>query len=143
MKLTGENRTTRRKTCPSATLSTTNPTRTDPGSNSDLRGERPTTNRLSHGTANFASYCMSTRVWSCPTKISALVHQTDTSFGSHLGHEWTCMSWSIASMVLIPLRYVVHETGFGSAVFVTGQELRVGQPSSIVGTSFTFRSLFT
>jgi hypothetical protein len=41
LKLTGENRSTRRKTCPSATLSTTNPTGTDPGSNS-----------LSHGTAN-------------------------------------------------------------------------------------------
>jgi hypothetical protein len=51
MKLTGENRRTRRKTCPSATLSTTNPTWTDPGSNSGLRGERPATNRLSHGTA--------------------------------------------------------------------------------------------
>jgi hypothetical protein len=47
MKLTGENRNTGRKTCPSATLSTTNPTWTDPG----LRGERPATNRLSHGTA--------------------------------------------------------------------------------------------
>jgi hypothetical protein len=51
MKLTGENRTTRRKTCPSATLSTTNPTWTDPGSNPGLRGEKPATNRLSHGTA--------------------------------------------------------------------------------------------
>jgi hypothetical protein len=39
MKLTGENRSTRRKTCPSATLSTTNPTWTDPGSNLGLRGE--------------------------------------------------------------------------------------------------------
>jgi hypothetical protein len=35
------------KTCPSATMSTTNLTWTDPG----LRGESPTTNRLSHGTA--------------------------------------------------------------------------------------------
>jgi hypothetical protein len=42
---------TRRKSCPSATLSTTNLTRTDPGSNSGLRGERPATNRLSHVTA--------------------------------------------------------------------------------------------
>jgi hypothetical protein len=42
MKLTRENRSTRRKTCPSATLSTTNPTWTDPGSNPGLR--------LSHGT---------------------------------------------------------------------------------------------
>jgi hypothetical protein len=51
MKLTGENRSDRGKTCPSATLSTTNPTWTDPGSNPGLRGERPATNRLSHGTA--------------------------------------------------------------------------------------------
>jgi hypothetical protein len=51
MKLTGENRNTRGKTCPSATLSTTNPTWTDPGSNTGLRGERPETNILSHGTA--------------------------------------------------------------------------------------------
>ena len=51
MKLTGENRSTRGKTCPSATLSTTNPTWTGPGSNLGLRGERLATNRLSHGTA--------------------------------------------------------------------------------------------
>jgi hypothetical protein len=52
MKLTGENRSTRGgKTCPSATLTTTNPTWIDPGSNPGLRGERPATNRPSHGTA--------------------------------------------------------------------------------------------
>jgi hypothetical protein len=39
------------KNCPSGTLSTTNPIRTDPGSNTGLRGGRPATNRLSHGTA--------------------------------------------------------------------------------------------
>jgi hypothetical protein len=50
MKLTGENRQLGKKTCPSATLSTTNLTWTDPGSNPGLRGERPATNRLSHGT---------------------------------------------------------------------------------------------
>jgi hypothetical protein len=38
-------------TCPNATLSTTNLTWTDLGSNPGLRGERPATNRLSHGTA--------------------------------------------------------------------------------------------
>jgi hypothetical protein len=38
-------------TCPTATLSTTNPTWTDPGSNPGLRGGRPAANRLSHGTA--------------------------------------------------------------------------------------------
>jgi hypothetical protein len=36
---------------PSATLSTTNHTWIDPGANPGLRGERPATNRLSHGTA--------------------------------------------------------------------------------------------
>jgi hypothetical protein len=39
MKVTGENRSTRRKTCPSVTLSTTNPTWTDSLSNPVLRGE--------------------------------------------------------------------------------------------------------
>jgi hypothetical protein len=43
-------RSTRGKTCSSATLSTTKPTWTDPGSNPGLCGERPATNRLSHGT---------------------------------------------------------------------------------------------
>jgi hypothetical protein len=51
MKLIGENRSTRGKSCPSATLSTTNPTWADPGSNPSLRSERPAINRLSHGTA--------------------------------------------------------------------------------------------
>jgi hypothetical protein len=39
---------------PSATLSTTNPTWIDPGANPGLRGERPATNRLSHGTADYS-----------------------------------------------------------------------------------------
>jgi hypothetical protein len=49
--LTGENRRTRRKTCPSATLSTTNPTWIQPVANPSLRGEWPATNDLSHDTA--------------------------------------------------------------------------------------------
>jgi hypothetical protein len=40
------------ETCPSATLSTTNPTWTDQGSNLGLRGERTATNCLSYGTAH-------------------------------------------------------------------------------------------
>jgi hypothetical protein len=47
MILTVKNRRSQRKTCPSATLFTINPTRTDPG----LRGKWLATNRLSHGTA--------------------------------------------------------------------------------------------
>jgi hypothetical protein len=38
------------KTCPTATLSTTNPTWPDPGSNPGRRGGKPATNRLSYGT---------------------------------------------------------------------------------------------
>jgi hypothetical protein len=50
-KIDREKPTTRKKTCPSVTLPTTNPTWTDPGSNPALCSERPATNRLSHGTA--------------------------------------------------------------------------------------------
>jgi hypothetical protein len=39
------------KTCPRATLSTTNPTWPDPSSNPGRRGGKPATNRLSYGTA--------------------------------------------------------------------------------------------
>jgi hypothetical protein len=56
MKLTGEIRSTRGKTCPSAILSTTNSTCTDPGWNPGLRDERPATNRLNHGTAFSGSF---------------------------------------------------------------------------------------
>jgi hypothetical protein len=51
MILTGENRRTQRKTCSSATLSTTNPTWIEPGANPGLSGERLATNDLSHSTA--------------------------------------------------------------------------------------------
>jgi hypothetical protein len=47
--VTGENRSTRVKTCPNASLSTTNPTWTDHGSNPGLCGGRPTANRLTQG----------------------------------------------------------------------------------------------
>jgi hypothetical protein len=50
MIMTGENRRTRRKTCTSATLSTTNLTWTEPVANPFLCGERPAAYCLSHGT---------------------------------------------------------------------------------------------
>jgi hypothetical protein len=55
MKLTWENRSTREKTCPITTSSTTKPTWTKPGSNPGLRRERSATNRLSHGTAGLSN----------------------------------------------------------------------------------------
>jgi hypothetical protein len=48
MMLTGENQRTRRKTCPSATWSTKNPTWTDLSTNPGQQGERQATNHLSH-----------------------------------------------------------------------------------------------
>jgi hypothetical protein len=44
------------KTCPSATLSTTNPTWLDPGLNTGRRGGKPATNRLSYGAASLQCY---------------------------------------------------------------------------------------
>jgi hypothetical protein len=46
---TGENSSTRRKTCPSATLFTINPTHTRVGQKPGHGGEKPATNRLSRG----------------------------------------------------------------------------------------------
>jgi hypothetical protein len=48
------------KTCPNATLSTTNPTWPDPGSHPRFRGGKRTTNRLSYGTATYGPLNMST-----------------------------------------------------------------------------------
>jgi hypothetical protein len=49
----GKTERTQRKTCPSAPLSTTDLTWIDFGTNPSLCGERPATNCLNHGTANF------------------------------------------------------------------------------------------
>jgi hypothetical protein len=69
--LTGENRRTRRKTCPSATLSTTNPTWFDPDANPGLRGETPAANDQSLGTASFGDVTSGqlSETWHCNTHI--------------------------------------------------------------------------
>jgi hypothetical protein len=51
MKIGRGNGSTRKKSCPSATLSTTNPTRLDPILNPGRRGGKAATNRLSYGAA--------------------------------------------------------------------------------------------
>jgi hypothetical protein len=51
MILTGENQITQSKTCLSVTLSTPNPTWTDPGANQGLHGDRSANYCLTHGTA--------------------------------------------------------------------------------------------
>jgi hypothetical protein len=72
MKLTGENRSTRGKTCPNATSSITNPTWTDPGLNPGLRGGRPAANRLSHGTASSRSCKRPTSYTDCPLEANSI-----------------------------------------------------------------------
>jgi hypothetical protein len=59
------------KTCPSATLYTTNPTWPDPGLNPGRHGGKPATNRLSYGAA---MHCLS------------LLGNRDSGFESHSGH---------------------------------------------------------
>jgi hypothetical protein len=53
MRIGRGNRSTREKTCQSATLCTTNPTRRDLGSNWGRRGGKPATNRLSYVAAYY------------------------------------------------------------------------------------------
>jgi hypothetical protein len=59
-------RSTRRETCPFATLSTANSTWTEPGANQGLRSERPSTKRLRHGAIIKGCIASLTRLsWFC------------------------------------------------------------------------------
>jgi hypothetical protein len=69
------------KTCPSATSSITNPTGTGLGSNPVLRGDRPATNRLSHGTAYTLFYkCVVSAVLGDTIFASSNLAGTDIKF---------------------------------------------------------------
>jgi hypothetical protein len=70
MILTGENLSTQRKTYPSATLSTTNPTRNEPGSNPSLSPETSVINRL------FPPSCLFFLIHFIPLRPSLLLHVT-------------------------------------------------------------------
>jgi hypothetical protein len=94
--LTGENRSTRRKSFPSATLSTTHPTWDGPELNPALRSERPATNHLNHDTAlNFKfiqtmynnSLCTSQRTHHLPcTKTSQLIECACVTIGVYFSN---------------------------------------------------------
>jgi hypothetical protein len=62
------------KTCPSATLSTTNPTRTDPGSNPGRRRGKSATNRLSYGAASRTQLNVTFLNFHVHVNIEALSH---------------------------------------------------------------------
>jgi hypothetical protein len=87
------NRRTRRKTCPSATLSTTNPTWIDPGANPGLRGERPAPN-----------YPASSYTWSPPIGIIIMIIKWpwvsfDGGFESAYLSNFIRQSWLISKLV--------------------------------------------
>jgi hypothetical protein len=99
MILTGENWRTWRKTCPSATLSTTNPTWIDTGMNPGLRTERTVTNHLSHGTA--PSHHKTQRV----KRILLFLCPLWTSLGLHLPATFVLFS---SFVVLAREHWVPH-----------------------------------
>jgi hypothetical protein len=53
------------KICPSAVLSTTNPTWPEPGTNPGRRGGTPATNRLSYGAANATTLVIKLEFYNC------------------------------------------------------------------------------
>ena len=63
------NRSTWRKFCPNATLSTTNPTQTGLGSKPGFRGEIPATDRLSHGTTCCIIQTFLYFTWDCSSAV--------------------------------------------------------------------------
>jgi hypothetical protein len=79
------------KTCPSATLSTTNSTWLDPGLNQGRRGGKPATNRLSYG-ATFCSLIILT-LWSEWTDRT-LVSRFRISLGVWIGLQ-SYASWGV------------------------------------------------
>jgi hypothetical protein len=73
-----------KKTCPSATLSSTNPTWTDPGLNLGLRGERPATKRLNHGTAMRSYLTHASFISSHSIKVIFMLLHVLATYCSHL-----------------------------------------------------------
>jgi hypothetical protein len=69
------------KTCPSATLSTTNPTWLDPGLNPARGGGKPETNRLSYGVALYSSLLVPnvplSTLFSDSTPLCSFLNMTD------------------------------------------------------------------
>jgi hypothetical protein len=96
------------KTCPSAALSTTNPTWPELGSNPGRRGRKPMTNRLSYGTANTDSklgtqssdsiddvtVCVTKFLWRIPVPIA---DEAKDHVGCNFLAVFLCFIWRSGS----------------------------------------------
>jgi hypothetical protein len=100
--------------CPSATLSTTNPTWPDPGSNPGHRGGKPATNRLSYGMVYHTTLSLLSRK---PTETSSWrldnLHHVNSSkevpFQNMKKKKKTCKNWnSKLHSTWIALWFLLH-----------------------------------
>jgi hypothetical protein len=80
MILTGENQRTRRQICPSVTLLTTYPTRTDPGTNPGIRGKRSATLEVLQGRNVLIS--TSSGTLKCNANLCTSNYNTKNGFGA-------------------------------------------------------------
>jgi hypothetical protein len=97
----GKTEVLREKTCPSATLSTTNHTWTDPGSNPGLRGERPATNPLSHTTALVIINTMAKyKSLNSENFLTSLMIITDYTVSCCTACQWECVQDFISIFAL-------------------------------------------
>jgi hypothetical protein len=87
------------KTCLSATLSTTNPTWTDPGSNPGRRGGNPATNRLSYGAAPYQSKIHLSPTWTISKRFCSVqfsIHSFTSILATWLLHCSLSWQWNAA-----------------------------------------------
>jgi hypothetical protein len=93
------------KTCPSATLCTTNPTWLDPGLNPGRRGGKPATNRLSYG-ATYNEYY---------SKIICSINKIQQTFMRWLLSIFNLVAFNINNVFELCIRsyfhvFVLHRT---------------------------------
>jgi hypothetical protein len=110
--LTGKNWRSRRETCPSATLSTTNLTWTDMGAKPCLHGEKPVTNRLSYGPECILLWVVLhvLNVPACNLKINQSDSQYESQYRKH-ALFLTRVSYEYVLIFRTPLNVLVPEPG--------------------------------
>jgi hypothetical protein len=102
-----------RKTCLSATLSTTNPTWTDLGTNPGRRGEKPATNRLSYVTTS----------------------NTHVTFHLHFAMSSLTFSKTQATLLFVPLSLKAEFKQNLSEPYYTAELQNLFEPNSTAGTT--------